>query len=381
MPVTSPEWRFVLCDIDGNYLSDVSGCALGKHFEFELNRPAQCTFRVPADDPRANIKHTDGEPFLSCGNRTLKAYRLNPVTGVWTIRFNGYVEKLTDISENTEVVYSSVVCYDPQQLLNQRLVVSVDGNYTRIVKITSTQLSILAQALVERTNVNYGETGIDTTSGTFGTTTALPFVSQKEYVGPKLVEITNTNLCDVWFDPVDLFTGKMVVMNAAAMRGSDKNAAVFALGRDPGNILNYTRDQDMSTFANDVILFSSPAGALTENVITSRRQDAASITKYRRRQALDVDWDVDQSTLDDVADAELLIRKVPRQTVSIVPAPQFSATPWDDYFLGDNIFVYTTDTATREGIAGTQRVYKISLDVDDDGFEKVTELQCSINAG
>lgn len=381
MPVTSPEWRFVLCDIDGNYLSDVSGCALGKHFEFELNRPSQCTFRVPADDPRANIKHTDGEPFLSCGNRTLKCYRLNPVTGVWTIRFNGYIEKLTDISENTELVYSSVVAYDPQQLLNQRLVCSVDGNYTRVVKITSTQLSLLAQALVERTNTNYGETGIDTISGTFGTTTALPFVSQKEYIGPKLVSITNTNLCDVWFDPVDLFTGKMVVMNAAAMRGSDKNAAVFALGRDPGNITNYTRDQDMSTFANDVILFSSPAGALTENTITSRRQDAASITKYRRRQALDVDWDIDQSTLDDVADAELLIRKVPRQTVSIVPAPQFSATPWDDYFLGDNVFVYTTDTATREGIAGTQRVYKISLDVDDDGFEKVTELQCSINAG
>ncbi len=81
-----------------------------------------------------------------------------------------------------------------------------------------------------------------------------------------------------------------------------------------------------------------------------------------------------------VVDALLLARKQPRQIVAITPVPDLSATPWDEYFLGDAIFVYAS-SAARQAIAGKQRVYGIDVDVDDDGFEVVGELRCSFNNG
>src|SRR5688572_17314711 len=54
---------------DGTVIADIAGIAMDKQLVFRLNRPAQCSFRVPSY--LVNDIQADGYPTLTTGRRQI----------------------------------------------------------------------------------------------------------------------------------------------------------------------------------------------------------------------------------------------------------------------------------------------------------------------
>lgn len=367
------EWMFTLCDLSGVALSRLSRVASNKHLEFALNRPAMCSFTVPSNDPRVNIVHTDSDPYLATNNRVIKGYRKE--SGSWTIRYAGVVTHLEDYGDGTKNT-TSVTSYDPWFLLNSRL---VRKNSTPDLPDAgaayapgATAGNTLAKNQVDWTNT-LGETGIRTSGGThtFNTTTSQTVSWDRgRTIGDALVELTDTATMDVYLLPVDLTSGKLVDMSVFAAMGSNKPSAVFGYGTANHAIVSFTRVVDGSQLANKVTWDTGTGGATAGTL----QSDATSVTKYHPYEAMTAGVTMTATFADTLAAEELAFRKNPRRMISIKPAPERAPQPWTDYWLGDTIQVYCSNDL-RESIAGTQRVYGVSIDIDDNGFERVSELR------
>jgi hypothetical protein len=94
--------------------------------------------------------------------------------------------------------------------------------------------------------------------------------------------------------------------------------------------------------------------------------------------------DVKDANLVDALGAEqLALRKAPRDLLTVLPTPEKAPLPFRDYFLGDVIQVYAsvgadqTYPTTRQSISGSQRVYGLTIDIDDEGVERVSGVDLS----
>lgn len=380
----APDYRFVLCDPLGAYLSVISRISLTKRLRFRRNQFETVTFTVPADDPQVRILHTDGEAFLSCSNRVLKVYRKE--SGRWTIRFTGPVEQVEQDGD-ANGLYAHVTAFGPGRILHQRLVRNAAGGVVNTtgnpISFTSVAGNTVAKTLVDRANT-VAATGITTDPGlgaAFETTT----VQTKEFeegtmVGEAHEELTDTDTMDIWYQPLDRQDGILAAMHVETEQGENKPNAVFAYGMGNHSISEFRRLRDGSQIANNVYAYSDrPARGQTWGQ-SKTAVDSASQTKYRLRESLRFYSDkYTAETLQALANFEKSLRRNPRETVSIVPAIERAPTPFTDYFIGDFIQVYA-DELLLQSMAGTQKVEELDIAVDDGGFERVTEIVGSTSA-
>lgn len=373
------EWRIVLCDLAGNSISVLSPIANTKQFKFPLNNPASFTCVVPSDNPQVAILHTDGDPFLSVGNRTIKAYRkIDGDEAGWVLKFAGIVWTIQD-SGDGENCKTSVTAYDPFQLLTQRWVRDTNGKVYKTVVFNAVNGDEIAKSMVDRTIEYGGPCGISTDMGTF--TAAPPQTAQYDqaFITPSLITMCGTGTLDLAFDPVDETDGILVAMSAMPQRGSDKPSVVIAYAAPGHSAFSLDRVISMDTFANDIRLW---AGSTTGHL--ARQTDSPSIAKYYRYEDGQVLTDIQVPGLvDDLCAEDLALRKSPRDLLTILPAPESAPMPFRDYFIGDRITILSgvgSDQVipqTRQAITGLQRVYGITIDVDDNGFERVSGLDVS----
>lgn len=380
----APDYRFVLCDPLGAYLSVISRISLTKRLRFRRNAFETVTFTVPAADPQVRILHTDGEPFLSCSNRVLKVYRKE--SGRWIIRFTGPVEQVEQDGD-ANGLYAHVTAFGPGRILHQRLVRNAAGGIVNTtgnpISFTSVAGNTIAKTLVDRANT-VAATGITTDPG-LGAAFETTAVQTKEFeegtmVGEAHEELTDTDTMDIWYQPLDRQDGILAAMRVETEQGENKPNAVFAYGMGNHSIAQFRRLRDGSQIANNVYAYADrPARGSTWGQ-SKTAVDSASQTKYRLRESLRFYSDKYTSEqLQALANFEQSLRRNPRETVSIVPAIERAPTPFTDYFVGDFIQVYA-DELLLQSMAGTQKVEELDIAVDDGGFERVTEIVGSLNA-
>lgn len=368
------EWSFILCDLTGDPITILDNVATARTITYTLNRPATATFAVPSDDPKANLLHTDSDPYLNEMNRVLKCYRLEE-TG-WVLRFAGIVYQIQDEADETGC-RSSVTAFDPSQVLYSRIVMDGSG----VIKtVTSTDFSdshgsAIARELVDYNVGNTGTAYLDTTGGTFDATTVQTVTFEEGYtVGQALETLTETGTMDVIFEPLDSTAGLFATMSVVAERGNNSTTAIFGYDTLNYAVKSFRRLKDGSQLANDVYVNGNrPAKTVAWQV--SNAQDATSVTKYGVYQswrAADPDI-TDQTFLDDLSAAELRFRKQPRETLAVTPFPERGPVPFNEYFLGDTVYFYCSTNA-RKAIQGAQRVYGLSIDISDNAFETVGEI-------
>jgi hypothetical protein len=318
--LASAQWRFVLCDLSGNPISVLSTIGLSRQLQFPLDRPAVCSFVVPSDSPLVNILHTDGEPYLSCGNRVIKAYRKEYDEATWTIRFAGIVWSLQD-SADGDTCKTSVTAFDPFQLLTKRIVRADDGTFNQDVIFDTTPGQIIAEDLVVRTISYAGACGI--AIGTLTTAPSQTAVYQQEMVGTALIDLCDTGDLDVWFDPQDRTDGILAYFNAGPMRGSTKPSVVMSYAAPGHSAFQLDRSVSMDTFANAIYLYGgSTSGHLSTNT------DTPSQTKYHTYEDLIVLSDVKDANLVDALGAEqLALRKAPRDLLTVLPDAREGPAP------------------------------------------------------
>lgn len=376
--LASAQWRFVLCDLNGTPISVLSTIGLNRQLQFPLDRPAVCSFIVPSDSPLVNILHTDGEPYLSCGNRVIKAYRKEYDEPTWTIRFAGIVWTLQDGADG-DTCKTSVTAFDPFQILTKRIVRDDDGTFNLDVIFDTTPGQTIARNLVDRTISYAGACAISTGLGTFTTAPSQTAVYQQEMVATGLIDLCDTGTLDVWFDPLDRTDGILVAMSAGPMRGSTKASVVMSYAAPGHSAFQLDRSVSMDTFANAIYMYGgSTSGHL------STQTDTPSQTKYHTYEDLIVLTDVkDAGLVDALAVEQLALRKAPRDLLTVLPTPEKAPLPWRDYFLGDVIQVYASVGAdqqyptTRQAISGAQRIYGLTIDIDDEGVERVSGVDLS----
>jgi hypothetical protein len=379
--IPSVYWRLVLCDLAGTPISMLSYIALGKQLQFPLNRPASLSFNVASESPLVNIIYSGdgyGEPFLTCGIRTVRAYRKVAGVAGWVLRFNGIVWQLQD-QGNTDTVSTAVTAYDPSQLLTKRLVRSADGNFSKPVILSGQHGEVIAKALVDRSATYAGPLPIDTVSGTFTSSAVQTKTWEQSFVGPALVDLCNTGTLDVWFDPTVGADGVLAVMNAGPRRGQDRPNMVMAYAAPGHTALSIDRTTTMETVANAITLW---AGSTTGHKV--HVSDTPSQTKYYVYEDAQVMTDIHTPAfVDNLATEDLALRKDPRDVLTLLPIPERSPMPWRDYFLGDKLSIQVskgsdqTFPSARESISGLLRVYGLTISIDDDGVERVTGVDVS----
>lgn len=373
---TPVEWRIVICDLQGRPLSLVSRIALEKRLSFQLDRASQCAFTVPSLDPQVQTLHTDGYPFLNEMNRVVKAYRKE--FGAWRLRFAGVVWTLEDQGEE-DAQHTLVTAFDPLQMLTHRVVLTAAGSDAVDVTFNEAGAQIIKK-LIQRSIDTHGTVGLGYTGspaqlqGSFAATTALPrtFYEGTD-VASALASVTDTGTCDVTVTPVDRTDGTLAVLSVSAQRGSSKPAAVFAYNMGNHTITRIARLKDGDRLANDVTVYGGRrTTAGSDWPVKKHLTDAPSIAAFHRHVATRASPELTQQAYVDALTAEeLRFRKQPRELLSITPAAERAPLPFLEYDVGDSVPVYAE---MRETIAGEQRVYGFTIDVDDNAFEHVGEL-------
>lgn len=379
------KWRIVLCDLLGQELQVITTVAAAKRFSFKLKKPWSFTFTADASDPRIAGTHADGWPYLSKLRRTIKALRLE--NGVYVPKFTGVVwQTHVQVADSASVAVS---CFDVMKRLDRRRVFN-SGSYDLLVQFGAgspdavdaliTDGIQIAKTIVQRTITIEGAIGISLDPGlgaVFESAPATVARWERKKVAPALMELADTfNGFDFRFQPVDRVDGTLAVMQAYSRIGSYKPSAMLAWDVPPHTAASMEWMDDGETVANAITAVGGGENAAGH--LTSAQTSAPSISAIGQYSDVSVYNSILlQELLDDLALEEINFRAYGKETVMSVPvAPPKGPFPWDDFDLGDFVYVAASARA-KGGFSGAQRVWGFDVAVSDEDVETCEAIYTS----
>ena len=358
-----------------------------------------------------NIVMQDGRPFLDVGKRSVKAYRkVGTGAGNWELKFAGNIWSLED-SGDGDTVSTMVTCYNPLKFLEKRVCRNHNGTYwPEQVRFWNSAVyedaagtnedggdgAQIIRKLILRTK-RWGGTfarpgdpipkaeaapiHIDL-GGKWEETPGISMTLDQEYIMDAIQRITDTQTCDLWQKPLDVFNGVFLRLGARKRLGSAREDSVeFVYASTPYSAREYSRSKTLDDLANYVHFL----GKTGKNPTYGLKENAKSQTDYVVLEAIETVPGVEaEEHLQFLAEMACALRKDPRDLVTIVPTPEESPVPWNDYWLGDTVMVAAASTpfpVTRQAVEGVQRIYGIQITVDDDFGEYVSQLIVSPQEG
>lgn len=418
MPIASTiDWRFVLCDMGGGSITVLNQFMENTQLTFQLNRPAQLTFDIPADilevtgsldiggfTPGFNSQTGDYFPNLSVfGNRWIKGYRkVGTAPGGWTLRFTGRIWTLEDSGDGT-TVRTSVTCYDSLYELNKRVIRNANGAYRNVhtrffgSPAGSDTYSSAIKAMINRANgdgvsqtiLPLSRTTIDVAGGTWHTTAPFTNTYNHQFILPEVIKMTDTGLVDLdvtYLDPDGSIPGVVPYMRLGASpeAGSDNPTIIFGYAGPPRSASAMTRTESLDTLANDIVMFGkSPAGRGV------RHFSKPSVAVYGAFEDIVTESTIhNKQLLADLVAEQIALRKNPRELVNVLPLEGIAPPPWEDengttWVLGDRIQVVIgtpADPVARRTTSGVQRVYGFTIGMDSTFSEHITNMVMSADA-
>lgn len=410
---------------DGTVLGDVASIASNKSLTRKLNRPAECSFRVPSY--LVNTIQADGFPLICEGRRQL-AVTLDS-TGLF---FHGIIWNVEDDGDE-DMVYTQVTAYDPMVIWRWRPARdNVDsysgdaGNFSdpSFIQRNQTGPQIMQEILTATESparipsLAEGQTFLDLASSTWagggadlrGAPTNFPMT-----IAEIASLLTNTGELDIVVTPsTALGTGNEGFEHLGTVHcyngnyGTDRTGTVhfdFATGND--NVRLFRRTGAMDTIGNKLWYYLGPKldqqhwrygltgdspdlpnppggdvnpyvpGASPLGDIIQDSRDAFGV--YMQITAYDSfgnetgafplyarTWQV-----------ESLLRAQPRQMVYVTPTRDDpNGFEPGDFDIGDLVTINVGNKA-RVASSGASRVYGYTIDIDDDAVEALGELVTS----
>ena len=339
---------------------------------------------MPSADPLVSLTHTDGFPYISVGNRVVKGYRKVPAgevdaPGNWQIEFVGIIWQIGDQGDGDNTK-TAVTCYDHLKVLEKRLIRNSAGSAAKQVKFYGVGGTAIARAMIDRTHTYKGATGIeDTSGGTWNTSATQTAAYDQQFILPGIIALCDTGTMDLGVTYLDTQSGDHLRLSGLERRGEDKPGVIFGYAAPPRTADRYDRTINLDYLANDLTFWGkSVLGHLTHV------SDATSKATFGTFEDAQVLGDIETKELVQMlADQALVLRKNPQDLVTVIPAPEISAQPINDWWLGDTIRVNASKEPypeTRQVVTGVQRVYGVDLTIDPDYGEKVSNLIVSAQA-
>lgn len=392
-PRTGVKWKLVIADRNGTNLLDVTNIATDRKFSWRLNRPESASFRLPADDDRMLITHSDGFPLVWPILRFLKAYRQEPVsntdpTPIYRLRFCGPIWQMQDDGAG-EGQSTMVVAFGIMQLLQKRACIDNQGHHFMNPQggnppgpRFTARIGDALNALIANSKQWKGGLPIDVIGG---------WPATPVYV----LNFEGKMIYDAFIETSDMLDGLdyefRVKENCRAdlimsqRRGADRPNAVFTYARAGSNCVRVTRLVDAQTFSNAVVGVGSNS-AVGGAAFDSGAYDNPSISVYGTMEhfanhphivgQFSASNPASFATLTALAQEELAFRSKMRQIISWVPQAGIAPEPFLDFDVGDTIRAHA-GPILRGGFGGVQRVYGIDIDLNEEGVENLGSVLTS----
>jgi hypothetical protein len=402
-----PPWRWVVTDLDTNTITFLDHLALDATVTYGLNRGASAKISMPSANPEVNILHTDGEPFVSEGNRLLYGFRREGGAPIWKVRFAGKILQVEDHGE-LENARTVVTAYDPWHLLYQRPMINVDGEFpdeAGFFSFDDTQVGVICRIFLNNTIINngsglndHGDLGIDMGDGPlsdlepaygdlpgtpywdgeYENTTAYDTFSQQGMMVGEVwdQQLENGNLDIVMtpiYDPVNR-PGYMVDLSIFEIAGSQRDDAVFAWDKPSRNLIGINSLKDGTKRANTIRYYYGEGGPPSGGGIPLSY--GPSITKYGETWHQQFYPGRIEEVVNALATLQLFLMEDGIKTVHVTPTPERMPFLFTEFWLGDTVPVYASSNL-RQTIAGYQRIYGVVLSIDENSYEQVPQLLVS----
>jgi hypothetical protein len=344
-------WRFVLGVSSTMEPIAELDRATSRTLSYALNRAGTCSFSLRLTDPVAELV----EPISRC----IIIYRNGDIVWagpVWT----------TD--EQAAANTFNVNAVEWQELLGKRFLPE-DVTYTDI------DAGAIAIGLLQR--VNAIAPTLITPGDTEVTRPRSKAYTKDQNLGDEIQTLGDIESgFDYRIDP------KTRRLNIYTHYGTDKPKVVFGLGFGPDNLSEATRQLDGSLIVNrEQVVGSLNARALVE--------DFESQLIYGVQEEISTLSDVpDMNILFAYGAAEVAVKRIPRTSISLTPKPPGSAhlpRPFDDYFLGDTVRLGVKRGRFKIPASGSAlqaiRIFALSISIDDNGIERVSQIQTTYSGG
>lgn len=335
-PETIP-WRWMVCDLAGTPISDITAVATGKDVTPVRNAPAVAVGSAPADHPSIKGIHTDGDPYMNARNRVLKGFRLE--AGVYVPRFTGRIQVLNHaLGVSGRVGYAAA---DALEEMKYQACRDTSGNLG--IGFGDTAVADIVRLLIDNANgyavLNAAPIpGLQTIGGTF----PLLGVQSPSYDGAKDVYSAITDLgssdttgFDIWAAPLDhrdSYLSRTMLYAKPAGMGAARPDVVFGWHAPPFNLPSLQIVDDGTKQANVVIVSSGGNYATTT--------DGTSLLKYGPVHTwVSGSGDTDQATYLAGLAAKALNPNPPRSVTQATVAPGLAHEPWLAWFVGDAVTV------------------------------------------
>lgn len=352
------DWRFMLTDLHGVVLGELTNTS-SRQVTLPLNRVPTASFQILAN-------HYLAPYFMdNTWDGLLKCYRNN------TLRFIGPIVSTNEaFDSNSQTI--AVNAASPLWRLTYRLLGTSPTGFSYGNASTTYDMGFIAQQVlaaanaVEYTGISSGSTvaSVNSSVGTWWYKDALTALGEMSVTNDSFdfecAPTEPTSVGQPW--------PQIGVFNVMPTLGTTKPNAIFEYGTSPGNVVSYGRQIDrtaMCTFG----YIQQPAVSDYSGVLTS--SDATAIAARGIFQALidngGVEWTVLRQA---IADMNVQVRKVARQVVTFVPAPNSLIKPFDDYGVGDQVRARIIGPTGIVALDAMMRVWGITIAINDNGDEE-----------
>jgi hypothetical protein len=347
MPVPSVNWKFLLAHSGNLEPIGELARARGKRLSVGINKNESLNLSYRIEDPLSDE--------ISVADKCILCYRNNTLVWsgpIWTIE--------ESLPSNT----MNIACVGWFEILNKRFL-SADTTYT------TTDAGAIASGLLANANAQ-GATNI--TMGQIESSQPRTR-SYKKYqeIGQEIHALSQIEAGYDYYVTPDTRELNIYYSNIVGnIYGKGQNLPNQILGYNFGknNVANITRTYDASLLVNKqhVIGASNTTGVVS---------DTASINTYGIHEGLASLTEVTDTTiLSAYAQGEVAVKRTPRVIYRVTPKPQ-SIMPFSDFDLGDVIYL-TAKFGNRFNVENQAiRVYGMTIDIDENGTERITELQTS----
>lgn len=421
------DWTWLVCGLDGVCKTTLDRLATNQSMQYVLGDAAQFTCDLPTDQPEIYRHASNGEPFVSYGQRLLYGLRRDGTAGQkpYHCRWAGLITILQDQAEADEPV-THLTAHDPWMWARTLPVLNPDDGsllgqkgYTYKNK-TGDYIArdVIANAYTW-INATWGSPFpwtshlapdalfVDINGGVFETTAVIPSftLQQGSSVADAWSQLMATGTCDIVLTPryapreqpgivsrLNVYNQAGGVISPGPIEGApgEKPGAVFGWDMFPRNLFGIDDLLDGTQIENWAQFF---AGGLAAD----HASNAGSIDLYGPYfVSKNYSGPSDAPSVSLLALAEVALRKRGKQTLLINPAPELAPDPFTSWYLGDTVAAWAGrdmppvepfripgevggsalrhQVNTDTGQPSNHRVYGFQVDLPDDEVETVTQV-------
>jgi hypothetical protein len=378
----SPLWRFAVSDLSFQILTLLDGIATDRRVTVTLNAAAVAEGRCPAENPKANIPHTDGHAYLSEGDRILWCYRREGTIGVsvpWVLRHAGIIGQVKPSARQDNAV-AAFVSYDQWQQMYKRPIRDTGGVLPPTEGIVYTGMTgrdILVEWLTASDTYD-GATFIDYTLGVDRHQTAVIdefTVQQGMTIGEGMDELVNTGTIDIRLTPAMRVAGltfndlETYPTDDTPTIGVYKPNVIMSWDRPGRTLVGIDNEYDGAGRVNAVRYHFGQGGDAAATL-----EDAASQARfgtYFGEQFFP--GQVSEAGVAAMAAKTLSEFANGRRTILADIASDRGKQPFVDYMPGDIARVFAS-SALLEPIDERRRILSIPINIDDNSTESVERI-------